>query len=234
METGDGATGDGDEQQRPQRQLGGVQVGEVHPCVVEAFAGDDETYDEADRHEHQQGAEDGIEATDDLVDGDYGGKDVVGKNRHNPVDQIGGGEVGQKARRAQYEDHAHQHQQHDRKQVHEVLGDRAQMFTDHGRHRGALGAYRQHAGEVVVHRTGKDAAEYDPEHGDRTIEGAEDRAEDGADAGDVEQLHQVDFLVRHGHIVHTVSHGDGGGGALGFRAKYPLDELAVNKIAGDK
>ncbi len=122
-----------------------MKVGEIHPGVVEAFAGDDEADDEADRHEHQQGAEDGVETADDLVDGDDGRQDVVGEDGRNPVDQIGGGEVGQKASRAQYEHHAHQHQQHHGEEVHEVLGGGAEVLTDHGRHRGALGAHRQHA-----------------------------------------------------------------------------------------
>ncbi len=232
VEAGHSTTGDGDEEQRPERQLGRVQVGEVHPCVVEALAGDDEADDEADRHEYQQCAEDGVEAADDLVDGHYGRQDVVGEDGHDPVDQIGGGQVGQQARRAQHENHAHQHQQDYGEQVHEVLGGVAQVLTDHGRHRGALGAYRQHAGEVVVYRTGEDAAKHDPQHGDRTIQGTQDGAEDGADAGDVEQLDQIDFLVRHGDIVNPVRHGDGGGFQLGFRAKYPFDEFAVYEIAG--
>ncbi|MNF89775.1 hypothetical protein D3C84_723130 [compost metagenome] len=80
-------------------------------------------------------------------------------------------------------------------------------------------------------RAGEDAAKYYPEHGDRAVQGAQDGAEDGADPGDVEQLNQVDLLVRHGHIVHAVGHGDGGGGELGLRAKYPLDELAIEEIA---
>ena len=232
METGDGTTGDGDEQQRPERQIRRVQVGEVHPGVVEALAGDDEADDEADRHEDQQRTEDGVEAADDLVDGDDGREDVVGEDGRNPVDQIGGGEVGEQARRAQDEDHAHQHQEHHGKEVHEVLGGGAQVLTDHGRHRGAPGAYRQHAGEIVVDRTGEDAAKDDPEHGDRTIEGTQDGAEDGADAGDVEQLNQVDLLVRHGDIVHPVRHGDGGGLQLGFGPEYPFDEFAVYEVAG--
>ncbi len=211
-----------------------MQVGEVHPGVVEAFAGGDQANDEADRHEDQQGAEDGIEAADDLVDGDYGREDVVGKDCHNPVDQIGGGEVGEQPCRAQHKYHAHQHQQHHGKQVHEVLGGGAQMLTDHGWHRGPLGAHRQHAGEVVMYRTGEDAAKDDPEHGDRAVEGTQDRAEDGADACDVEQLNQIDFLVRHRDIVHPVSHGDGGGFQLGFRAEYPFDEFAVYEVAGHK
>ncbi len=211
-----------------------MQVGEVHPGVVEAFAGDNQTDDKADRHEDQQGAEDGVEAADDLVDGDYGREDVVGKNRHDPVDQIGGGEVGEQPRRAQHEHHADQHQQHHGEQVHEVFGGIAQMLTDDGRYRGTSGAHRQHAGEVVVNRTGEDAAEDDPEHGDRAIEGTQNGAEDGADAGDVEQLNQIDFLVRHGDIVHPVSHGDGGGFQLGFRAEYPFDEFAVYEVAGHK
>jgi hypothetical protein len=87
-------------------------------------------------------------------------------------------------------------------------------------------------GEIVVDRTGEDADKDDPEHGDRTIEGTQDGAEDGADAGDVEQLNQVDLLVRHGDIVHPVRHGDGGGLQLGFGPEYPFDEFAVYEVAG--
>ena len=235
VEAADRAAGDGDEHQREDGQLLGMVIGEGGPVVEFATVGE-HGHGHAHGHDDQHGAEQGVEAADDLVDGQDGGQEVVGEDDGDPehLVHVVGGQLGQQAGGSGHEDHAHEQQEDDGEHAHHLLGHVAQVVTHDGGYVGALVTHGEHAGEVVMHGTGEDGADNDPQQGAGAVQGAQDGAEDGAHTGDVQQLDEPDLPHGHFNVVDAVGHGLGGGGAVFVRTEDFGDDGTVDDVAHDE
>ena len=190
MEAGKRAAGNGDEDEREDRQALGMEVGiPRHDLAVELIRNVHKHHDgHADGHDAKDGAKNGIEIADNLVDGHDCGNKVIGKDHADPECEvhIGWREFCKQARGRGDKDHADQDEQDNREDAHDLLEGVAKVVADNGGHVGALVANGKHPGHIVMHRAGKDAADNDPDQGRGTPERAEYGAEDGAHAGDVQ------------------------------------------------
>ena len=92
-------------------------------------------------------------------------------------------------------------------------------------------AERDHAGEIVVDGTSEDATQHDPKEGSCAELSAHDGTDDGTYTSNVQELNQEDTPRLHRHVVDTIGHSDGRGGALRVDAEDLLDKLSVYKIA---
>ncbi len=210
---------------------GGQQALEV--AQVDAAIGEHANQHGNGGHD-QEGAEDGIDAADDLVNGEDRGQDVVHKDQavHQPQHPVGGGGglledvANDEVAGGVHENHAHQHQQDAGEPQVDGLGLVAQVLGDDAGHLRAAVAGGDHAVEVVMHRAGQHAANGDGNQGNRPKQNALDGAQHRAGARDVEQVDQGVLPGRHRHIVHVVALRVRGGGPV-IRAKLLLDELAV-------
>ena len=160
-------------------------------------------------HQQQRQTEDGIEAPDELVDGEQRGQHIVEENHRDPElggepPALRGHEAVEQRRRRNHKDRTHTHQQHQREGAHETAHAEAQLVAHQFGQRESLLAHADHAAEIVVHRTGEDAAQDNPQIGRRTVEDAHDGAEDGARAGNVEELDEQHAPQRQRHVVHAV------------------------------
>ena len=190
----------------------------------------------ADGGEHQDGAKDGVNAADDGVNGEHGGDQVIQEDHavDDPGLGIGGsaGEVehllGGDVAGGVYEHGAHQQEQHAHKDV--VHGEDALVgvLTDHFGHLGTAVTQADHTAEVVVHRATDDVADGDGDERDGAKQDALNGAQDGACACDVQQVDQAVLPAAHGHVVHAVLLGIGGGSPV----VRPEDLFAQRAIEG--
>ena len=197
--------------------------------------------DDAHRHDDEADTEDGIDLADDLVDGEEGGDEVVHQDDDEP-EKGGGDEAGvaafleelhDEAGGAHGEDSAHHHQQHHAENAHDVLHGAAQIDAGDLGDRGAVVTDAHHAGEVVMHRAGKDGAEGDPQEDDGAPEGTLQGAEDGAETGDVQKLDHKELPLGQDHVVHAVVDLDGRGLPV-IGAEGILHDLAVDEVPADQ
>ena len=232
MEAGDGTAGDGDEDHGPDGEAGlGVHVGEEVRLRQHFVLAEGQSHEKADGHEEEERAEDGVHATDNGVDGQHGGEEVIkqddaapegdGEIRHEAVEHTG---------RALGEHDADEQQQHDADEAHGPVGDGAEVTPDEFRQVGSAVLQRHESGEEVVHGSGKDAPEDDPEQRRRAEEGAGQSSEHRAEAGDVEQLDKEDLPGRQRHVVHAVGMRHAGhhlrpGGTVDFFGEAPVKEV---------
>ncbi len=173
-------------------------------CREEGLVAKDQPDGQTHRHEDEQAAEDRVETTDDFVDRQDRGQDVVAKDDSGPHPDFHAGHRAEELCRPQDEHDADEKQQDDCEDVHELLHDVAQLRSDDDRYGRTVLANAEHTREVVVNCAGEDAADDNPQHGDRAIESAEDRPENGAQTSDIEQLHEPDLGVGHGNEIHAV------------------------------
>ena len=94
-------------------------------------------------------------------------------------------------------------------------------------------AHGEHSAQVIVHRSGEDAAENYPQVGRRTELGAHYRAEYRAGAGDVEELDHEDLPTRKHYVVNAVGHAHGRRRTV-VRSEDALHNAAVDKVAHDE
>ena len=78
----------------------------------------------------------------------------------------------------------------------------------------------------------EDAAQHYPQVGGRAVQDAQDGAEDGPRAGNVEKLDEEDLPGGHGHEIHPVSQGVAGGRPVRIHSEYSGYEGAIDKISG--
>ena len=189
----------------------------VVPDVQQGIAVHEQADEHADGGEHQNGAEDGIDAADDGIDGEHGGDQVV--NKDGTVDDPGGG-IGGQAGEVEHlgggdvaggvdEHGAHQQQKQADKHVVHLVDHAVGILADHGGHLGAAVTQADHAGEIVVHGAADDVADGDGDERDGPEEDALDRPEDGAGTCDVQQVDEAVFPAPHGDEVHAVLFGVG-------------------------
>lgn len=91
----------------------------------------------------------------------------------------------------------------------------------------------KHARQIVVHHTGKDAAQHYPQVRRRAELGPHDGAEDRSQSGNVEKLNHKYLPRGKRDVVHPVSHGQGRRLTV-VRAEDTLHKATINKIAGNQ
>ncbi len=127
-----------------------------------------------------------------------------------------------------HEHGTHQQEQHAHKDV--VHGEDALVgvLTDHFGHLGTAVTQADHTAEVVVHCATDDVADGDGDERDGAKQDALNGAQDGACACDVQQVDQAVLPAAHGHVVHAVLLGIGGGRPV----VRPEDLFAQRAIEG--
>ena len=215
--------------------------GPALPNVDQRHLGNKDTDEHADSGEQQDGAEDGVDFTDDGVDGEHGGDQIVQED--DTVDDPSGNGSGLavKAEDLSGSDvaggvdkhSAHQQQHHAYKHVVELIDALGGVLADHLGHLGAAVTQADHAGEVVVHSTTDDVADRNGQERDGPEQNALNRPDDGAGTCDVQQVDQAVFPAAHGNVVHTVLFCVGGGLPV-VRAKDLFAEPSVQGGAADE
>ena len=240
MEAGDGPAGHGDEHEAPDGGAGGVHVVQVIPQLGDDVVGvGNHAEGHAHGHNDQADAEHGVDLADDLVHRDEGGDEVVDQDENEPEHLVGQDAAGvlaqqlEQAGGAHGKDGAHHDEQHHAEHPHDVLHAAAQVDTGDLRDGRTLVTLREHPGEVVVDAAGEDGAEGDPQEDAGAPQGAGQCAEDGAQAGDIQQLDQEQLPLGHDHVVHPVVDADGGGLPV-IRAEGAVNHFAVDKVAGNQ
>ena len=76
----------------------------------------------------------------------------------------------------------------------------------------------------------QDASQRNPQEGYRSVHRTEQRAENGAQSGDVQQLDQKGFPFRERQVIYAVITAPAGRFAVGIGADCPFEVAAVNKV----
>ena len=213
----------------------------VIPQVQQGIALDEQADEHTHGGEQQDGAEDGINAADDGVDGEHGGNQIVDED--NTVDDPGGGII---HRAGEAEDlgggdvaggidehRADQQQQHAQEDVIDGEDTLVGVSADHVRHLGAAVAEADHAGEIVVHSSADYVADGDGDECDGPEQDALNGSDDGAGACDIQQVDEAVLPFPHGNVVHAVLLGIGGRlpviGAEDLFAELAIDGCAYEQ-----
>ena len=242
MKAADGTAGDGDAEEGEDREALGVmgeegRVGDLrHPTIL-----CEEAEAHADGHDEQGGAEERVEAADEGVDGQQCGQHAVEEHKAEPHPAPGAhihsphatGHGGEEACGGGDEDGADGHEEDDAEDAHTLTGDTPQFVAHDFRQRSTILAQRDHTAEIVVDSAHEDAAEDDPQVGGRTEEDAHDGTEDGACAGDVEELNEIDTPRGHRDVVGTVLQAVRRGLAIRLHTEAALYEATVEEETSD-
>ena len=215
--------------------------GPVVPHVQQRIALDEHADEHTHSGEQQDRAEDGVNAADDGVDGEHGGDQVIQED-HAVNDP--GGDGGRLAVEAEYggggnvagginEHSAHQQQKQAAEHIVYVENALIGIALDHLGHLGAAVAQTDHAGEIVVHGAADDVADGDGDKCDGPEQNALDGPQDGAGAGDVQQVDQAVFPALHGDEVHAVLLGIGRGLTV-VGSENLLAEASVQRSAAEQ
>ena len=215
--------------------------GPVVPHVQQRIALDEDADEHTHSGEQQDRAEDGVNAADDGVDGEHGGDQVIQED-HTVNDP--GGDGGRLAVEAEYggggnvagginEHSAHQQQKQAAEHIVYVENALIGIALDHLGHLGAAIAQADHAGEIVVHGAADDVADGDGDKCDGPEQNALDGPQDGAGAGDVQQVDQAVFPALHGDEVHAVLLGIGRGLTV-VGSENLLAEASVQRSAAEQ
>ena len=215
--------------------------GPVVPHVQQRIALDEDADEHADGGEQQDGAEDGVNAADDGVDGEHGGDQVIQEDHavNDPGGDGGGLAVeaehggGGNVARGINEHSAHQQQKQTAEHVVYVENALIGIALDHLGHLGAAVTQADHAGEIVVHGAADDVADGDGDKCDGPEQNALDGPQDGAGTGDVQQVDQAVSPALHGDIVHAVLFGVGRGLTV-VRPENFLAEASVQRSAAEQ
>ena len=241
MEAGDRAAGDGDEHEAPDRSALRVEVGEVVPDLGDLIALGEDTQSHAERHNDQADTEQGVNLTDDLVDGQERCDEVVDQDQDQP-EQLAGHNAGaaavgeqqlDEAGGADSEHGADHHEQHHAEHAHDVLHCAAEVDTGDLGDGSAFVTLAHHTGEIVVNRTGKNRTKGDPQEHDGTPQSTLQGTEDGAEARDVQKLDHKQLPLRQNHIVHAIVDLDSRRFTV-VRAEGLFDDATVNEVAADQ
>ena len=241
MEAGNGAAGHGDEHEAPDGSALRMHIGEVVPNLGDHITLGEDTHGHTNSHDDQADAEHGIDLTDDLVDGQEGGDEIVHQNQHQP-EQLVGEDTGAAAvgeqeldqtSRAHGEHGTDHDQQHNAEHTHDVLHSAAQVDAGDLGDRGALVTLAEHTGEVIVDSTGENGTEGDPQEHNRTPQSTAQSAEDGTQASNVQQLDHEQLPLGQNHVVHAVIDLDSGSLTV-IGPEGPIHQGAIGEIAADQ
>ena len=185
---------------------------------------------DAEGHDDQADAEEGVQLADDLVDGEHGCQEVVDQNDDGPESDAEGAwrQQGQKAGRPYHEDDADTQQQNDGKDAHQGFHERSQINSDDFGNAGAVVALRKHAAQIIVDCPGEDGAKYDPKIYDRTPNRSGKGAEDRPQSCDIEELDQESSPWLHGYVIYAVRMGCAGCQPL-VRPKDAFDDFSIGE-----
>ena len=213
----------------------------VVPDVQQGETLDKDADEHADGGEQQDAAEDGVNLADDGINGEHGRDEVIQEDRAvddpcgnvvglaGEAEELGGGNVA-----GGVDKHGPHQQQHDANEyVVELVNALGGVAADHFRHLSAAVTQADHAGEVVVHGAADDVADGNGQKSDGPEQNALDRPDDGAGAGNVQEVDQTVFPAAHGNIVHAVFFGIGGGLAI-IRTEHLFAEASVQCSAADQ
>lgn len=140
-------------------------------------------------HKEEQGAKKGVDTPDKLINREYSGKDVIGKNEVNPPEAgHGRDDLVKDVGRATDKHHANAYQKETGEKTYKVAHTIAQLLTDEFRAGGTVAAEGEHTGEIVVDSTAKNTAEDYPNEGGRAKHNTHNRPKDRAKARNVEEL----------------------------------------------
>ena len=241
MEAGDRAAGDGDEHEAPDRSALRVEVGKVVPDLGDLIALGEDTQSHAERHNDQADTEQGVNLTDDLVDGQERCDEVVDQDQDQP-EQLAGHNAGAAAvgeqqldqtGRADRKDRTDHDEQHHAEHTHDVLHRAAEVDTGDLGDGSAFVTLAHHTGEIVVNRTGKNRTESDPQENHRAPQSAAQSAEDRAETRDVQKLDHKQLPLRQNHVVHAIVDLDSRRFTV-VRAEGLFDDATVNEVAADQ
>ena len=200
----------------------------------------DDAHENRERGENQKGAENRVDAADNLVNREEGADEVVGENHRdsNPEQRLRNVAAGENRRihescRRVGEHRTHKDERDRNERHHDFCRAFAQELAGKRRNVVAVVAHADHAAEVVVHRTAEHVAEREQYKHDGSELDAENHANHGADTGDVQKLNENVFPVRHGNAVNAVRVCKRWGLAV-VGAEYTFNELAVGEISNDE
>ena len=201
----------------------------------DAIGAEDKDSEQAQHHEDECGAEDGIDLSDDFVDGQQGRDEVVCQNdpdpdrmrncRNHSEEDIGGTEK-------EYgtdDDH-----KNDAKHADEVPHAVSEVSTGNFGEAQAVVSEDHDSGQKIVHGAHEYSAESNPEEGDGPECGTEDRAEDRAGAGNIEQLDQEYLPTGHRDVIDSVVESFAGDGVAGIDLSEPFEPASVCEIGDDE
>ena len=235
MEARHGTAGHGDEEGRedvvgPMFWVGfGAHVVEMAPQLGQVRHLDEKHHHQRYGHENQRHGKHWINLADNLVDGQHRGYDIVSEDDDDPHHGVAANQMQYRCRRVNKHGASDKQSQQGQGQR-DAFRPLAQVFPDDFRQACAAVAHRSHAAQVVVYGSGEDGAEDDPQVGHGTELGTHDGTEDGACAGNIEELDHVNLPVGKHHEVNVVALGNGWRHAV-VGAKYPLHETPVEQVA---
>ena len=175
MESAYRAACDGDEQGGHQRvavldaETRGTHVAQAIPQLRDCGELDKERNHKAECHEYQRNGKQRIYLADNLIYGQYRCDDIICEDCDNPEQEVSEHRVFQQrreqGRRTEDKHRAHHDKQKDGENKHHTACASAKIDAHQLRQTCTVFADGEHAGEIVVHRSGKDTAEDYPEIG---------------------------------------------------------------------
>ena len=234
MEARHRTAGDGDEHHRKYGVVRCVRMAVFQTIPYFGYLRSESNKGHHNRHGHaqQQETEHRIDTSDQLVDRQQCGNEIIGQNNHHPnidIPVLRKMRIQQSSRRVD-EHHAHQNHQQHHETAHELLDAITQIVSMNFRKAAALFTKGNHARHVIVHRTGKNAAEHDPQEGCGAELGTHDGTADGSHARDVQELDKENAPRLHRDIVHAIGHILRRGLAFRVRTENSLGKLAVYQV----
>ena len=213
MESGNGTTGNGDEQTGENRIFVriGMRIAQTIPKLRKSRMIDKEHHDQTHSHEQQCECKDGIDLTDNLIDRQQSGYHIIDEDHDDPEHQTEriGRHLRQQHGRTGDEHGTYENQQDHAEDQHYPFHVGSEITANQLRKTFPFVADRKHARQIIVHSTSKDTSEDDPEERRDTEERPHDGAEDRSCASDIEELYHIHFPRRHRDIINAVLHGVG-------------------------
>ncbi len=244
VETADDTAGNRHKEHRDDRLTCRMLVEIAHDIAKAEFVEDvqvrDDAHENRERSENQECAENRVDAADNLIDGEEGTDEVVGKNDCDGNPEQCRRNVATRKNRSVHEscrrvgEHCTDEDERHRNECHHKLcRPLAQELAGKSRNIVTVVAHADHAAEVVVYCTAEDVSDREQDEHDGAKLDAKNHADHRTDACDVQKLNENVFPVRHGDAVNAVRVCESRGLAV-VGAECAFDELAVGEISEDE